>query len=151
MTTTTEKEYTHWKVAQTVELAAPAADVWAVIGGFYTIHRWHPDIHATEVPPDQTEVGPLRRLLTFPGQPKTTEELIRMDPDDYHYTYRWHAGEWGERVQQYVASLRVIEIDDGRRCLVQWSSTFYSTEDALHEFYWNGFRALQARFNGSAA
>jgi hypothetical protein len=146
MSTDTDKVYKHWKVAQTVELWATAQEVWDVIGGFYTIHEWHPDIQTTEIPAEQTEVNALRRVLTFPGQPKTTEELIMMDNEGLHYTYRWHAGWWGEQVQQYVASLRVFEIDDGKRCIVQWSSTFYYYEDALHEFYWNGFRALQKRF-----
>jgi hypothetical protein len=29
-------------------------------------------------------------------------------------------------VQKCKASIRVFEIDDGRRCIVQWASTFYS-------------------------
>jgi hypothetical protein len=140
------KVYKDWHVAQTVELGATAQEVWDLIGGFYTIHKWHPDIHQTEVPPEQTETNALRRLLTFPGQPKTTEELIMMDNAGFYYTYRWHAGAWGEQVQKYVASIRVFEIDDGSKCTVQWSSTFYYFEDALHDFYWNGFRELQKRF-----
>jgi hypothetical protein len=140
------EQWKDWHVAQTVELGATAKEVWDLVGGFYTIHKWHPDIHLSEVPPNQSETSALRRVLTFPGQPKTIEELIMMDNEGFHYTYRWHAGEWGEKVQKYVASLRVLEIDDGRRCMVQWSSTFYYFEDALHEFYWNGFRELQKRF-----
>ena len=143
---TPQKRMKDWRVAQTVELGAPAKEVWDLIGGFYTIHLWHPDIQKTEVPGNQTDTGPLRRVLTFPGQPTTTEELIMMDNEGFHYTYHWHAGDWGERVQKYVASLRVFEIEDGKRCIAQWASTFYYFEDALHEFYWNGFRALQKRF-----
>ncbi len=140
------KTYRDWYVAQSVELGASASEVWDVIGGFYTIHKWHPDIVLSEVPAGQTDTNALRRELTFPGQPTTTEELIMMDNANFHYTYRWHAGPWGEQVQKYVASIRVIDIEDGQRCIVQWSSTFYYFEDALHDFYWNGFRALQARF-----
>ena len=84
---------------RTVELGRPAATVWDVIGGFFTIHDWHPDITADGDPADQTTTRQLRRLLTFPGQPKTTEELISMDNDDYHYRYQWHAGAWGEAGQ----------------------------------------------------
>jgi hypothetical protein len=143
---TKDPKWQDWRVAQTVELGATAKEVWDLIGGFYTLHKWHPDIAATEIPTEQTETSAVRRLLTFPGQPKTTEELIMMDNEGFHYTYRWHAGAWGEQVKKYVASLRVFEIDDNKRCIVQWSSTFYYFEDALHEFYWNGFRALQKRF-----
>lgn len=141
-----KKGYRSWRVVQSVELGASAAKVWSLIGGFYTLHHWHPDIQLTEIPSDQTDTGALRRILTFPGQPKTTEELVSMDNADMHCTYKWHAGKWGERVQNYHASLRVLELVQDRTCVVQWSSTFNYTEDALSEFYWNGFRALQQRW-----
>ena len=31
------------------ELGATAQEVWDLIGGFYTLHTWHPDIHVTEI------------------------------------------------------------------------------------------------------
>ena len=68
--------YKRWHVIRSVVLGAPAAKVWNVIGGFYTIHEWHPDISKTEVPSQQTQTRQLRRILTFPGQPKTMEELV---------------------------------------------------------------------------
>jgi hypothetical protein len=136
----------HWHVVQAVELGGPARDVWELIGGFYTIHLWHPDITRTEVPPDQTQTAALRRLLTFPGQPKTTEELVMMDNDGFHYRYKWHAGQWGENVKNYVADLRVFDLSMAQRSVVQWSSTFDYSEDALSGFYLNGFRVLQERF-----
>lgn len=135
-----------WHVVQTVELGAPAREVWRLVGGFYTINTWHPDITRTEVPPRQTETSAIRRLLTFPGQPKTTEELVMMDNENFHYRYKWHQGEWGERIKNYVADLRVFDLQMCKRSIVQWSSTFLYTEDALSEFYLNGFRALQKRF-----
>ncbi len=146
-----KKPYKPWYVVQTVELGAPASEVWKLVGGFYTIHLWHPDIARTEIPPGQTETGALRRLLTFPGQPKTTEELVLMDNDALHYRYKWHAGLWGERIKNYVADLRVFDLTMSKRSIVQWSSTFSYTEDALSEFYENGFRALQKRFPLSTA
>jgi hypothetical protein len=140
------KRLKRWHVVQTVELGAPACGVWELIGGFYTIHDWHPDIIRTEVPPDQTETAALRRLLTFPKQPTTTEELILMDNKDFHYRYKWHDGEWGENVKNYVADLRVFDLSLAQRCIVQWSSTFDYYEDALSAFYLNGFHVLQERF-----
>lgn len=140
------EEYRHWRVVQSVELGVPAAEVWAIVGGFYNIHLWHPDIAMSEVPLDQTDISAVRRVLTFPGQPTTTEELILMDNEDFHYQYQWHAGQWGECVQQYRAALRVFDLHVEARSIVQWSSTFCYTKDALSEFYWNGFRELQKRF-----
>jgi hypothetical protein len=139
-------DYTHWEVTRTVLLPARAEAVWDVIGGFYTIHEWHPDITETEVPEDQTAQRHLRRRLTFPGQPKTVEQLVSMDNADFHYTYKWHAGDWGERVKNYHASLRVLAGDEEQSCMVQWKSRFDYPSDAISQFYLNGFDALQKRF-----
>jgi hypothetical protein len=141
-----EQKARRWYVVQTVELHAPGADVWKVVGGFYNIHKWHPDIKLSEVPPEQTSMSPLRRILTFPGQPKTTEELILMDNANCQYQYKWFAGEWGEKVRDYISTIRVFDSHMGGRCVVQWSSTFYYTEDAVSEFYKRGFRQLERMF-----
>lgn len=133
-------------VVECVELAASAPAVWEVVGGFYTIHLWHPDIERTEVPAKQTSTGPLRRELTFPGQPVTVEELTFQDNADWRYRYKWYAGAWGERVKNYRAEIRVLELAVEGRSLLQWSSTFTCVEDAVSEFYRNGFRSLQKRF-----
>lgn len=138
--------YRHWHVVRTVELEAAAAAVWDVIGGFYTIHQWHPDIVKTEVPPEQTQTRQLRRILTFPGQPTTTEELVSMDNEDFHYRYKWHEGQWGEEVKDYKASLRVFSGDLDRTCIVQWESTFRYPTDAISDFYRHGFEALERLF-----
>src|SRR5437773_1622917 len=135
--------YKQWHVIQTIELGASAATVWETVGGFFTIHLWHPDIQLTETLPDQHQIAPIRRLLTFFNYPKATEQLILMDNDDLHYRYKWQAGVWGEKVKDYVADLRVLDIAMDQRSILRWSSTFSYTEDAVSEFYWNGFRALQ--------
>lgn len=139
-----------WRVVRTVELNAPAAEVWALVGGFYNIHQWHPDIAQTEVVPDQTKISAVRRLLTFPGQPKTTEELLFMDNENFHYRYRWHSGAWGERVKDYVADICVFEVEQGRTCIMRWYSTFVYTEDAITPFYQHGFDSLIQLFGSPA-
>ena len=138
--------YKHWHVIRAVELGTSAAEVWDVVGGFYTIHTWHPDIVLTEIPAEQTETRELRRVLTFPGQPKTVEELVSMDNDTFHYRYKWHQGAWGEKVRNYHSSLRVLSADLDKSCIVQWESEFDYPSDAISEFYRNGFRELQRRF-----
>lgn len=145
-TTTTR----HWNVTRTMELGASQRDVWEVIGGFYTIHQWHPDIKQIEIPETQTKTRQLRRILTFEGQPKTIEELVSMDNDECCYRYKWHAGAWGEEVKNYHATFRVFAGDLDRTCIVQWSSEFDYPTDAISAFYENGFRELSARFPLSA-
>lgn len=135
-----------WRITESVELGAPASEVWKIVGGFFNLHNWHPDIAKTEIPSNQTEITPLRRLLTFPGQPVTTEELIFMDNERFHYRYKWFAGEWGEQVRNYVAEIQLFDLPESNRCSFQWSSTFNNPEDAITEFYQKGFHALRQRF-----
>jgi hypothetical protein len=143
MTTTEQKE---WRIVRTVELHSSSTNVWEVVGGFFNIHLWHPDIENTEIPADQTSVSPLRRILTFPGQPKTTEELVSLENKNYFYDYKWHSGQWGEEVKNYRARIHVFDTFMSDRCMVQWSSTFRCNVDAVSEFYERGFAALKKRF-----
>jgi hypothetical protein len=136
----------NWRVVSTVELDSPADRVWNMVGGFFTIHLWHPAITKTEIGSDQTSIPELRRIMTFPGQPKATEQLVLMDNENLYYRYKWHAGPWGEQVQKYHSELRVIETVIGKQCLVKWSSTFFYHEDALTQFYQDGFEVLKKKF-----
>lgn len=140
-----EEGYRNWRVVKTVELGASASEVWDVIGGFYTIHLWHPDITKLDVLGEQTAIREIRRLLTFPGQPQAIEELVSMDNENYHYRYKWHAGEWGQEIHNYYSDLRVFDLENGNS-VVQWCATFYYKEDAISEFYQNGFNELSKRF-----
>lgn len=140
-----EEGYRDWRVVKTVELGASASEVWDVIGGFYTIHLWHPDITKLEVLGEQTATREIRRLLTFPGQPQAIEELVSLDNENFHYRYKWHAGEWGQRIHNYHSDLRVFDVEGGK-CVVQWVATFYYKEDAISQFYQNGFDELSKRF-----
>ncbi|WP_428742595.1 SRPBCC family protein [Tenacibaculum sp.] len=140
-----EQGYKDWRVVQSVELGASAEQVWEVIGGFYTIHKWHPDITELDVISDQTDTRQLRRLLTFPGQPKAIEELVMMDNENHHYRYKWHWGEWGQEIHKYYSDLRVFDVKGGT-CIVQWVATFYYKEDAISDFYQRGFDELLKLF-----
>src|SRR4051812_24128692 len=126
-----DKIYKDWHTVCTVELNATAEQVWALVGGFYILPAWHPDIAISEVPDNQASEKEIRRKLTFPGQPPTYEQLVYMDNENYFYKYKWFAGPWGEAVQKYHAQIRVVEMDNGNTCMVQWSSTYYYYEDAL--------------------
>ena len=140
-----EDGYKNWRVIQSVELGASADQVWDVIGGFYTIHEWHPDIDRTDVPAEQIQTREVFRQLTFPGQSYYTEELVLMDSENHHYRYKWRSGEWGEKIQKYHSDLRVFDTQDGRS-IVQWVARFFYNEDGISAFYQNGLRALQKRF-----
>lgn len=141
------KKNVPWNIVQSVVLHASAAQVWDVVGGFYTIHEWHPDIAKTGISDTQVSTRQMRRDLTFPGQPITTEELLFMDNENFHYRYKWYAGAWGEEVQNYFARIQVLDTDAKNRCVLVWASTFDYVEDAISQFYQNGFKALEEKFN----
>lgn len=140
------KELKHWRIVKSIELPASGEEVWSVVGGFFNIHTWHPDIAQSEVPEHQTAITPVRRILTFPAQPKTTEELVSLDNQNHFYDYKWYEGAWGEEVQDYRARIQLFNTFMNERCVVQWSSTFRSDHDAVSEFYQRGFDALNKRF-----
>jgi len=133
--------------SQTARINASADEVWRVVGGFYTIHKWHPVIGSTTVPPDQADTGPVRRIITLPQFGETTvEELVIYDAANRHYRYKWHSGEWGEKVKDYSADIRVFDSDNGKACIVQWESRYIYHEDPVSEFYKLGLAALQKMF-----
>lgn len=142
------KEYKDWHVVTTCEVYAPAAEVWEMVGGFYNINQWHPDIAISEVPEDQYKNPYIRRKLTFPGQDPTFEELVFVDNANMFYKYKWHAGQWGEEIQKYHSQIRVIEKEVGQTCIMQWSCVFYYYEDGLTQFYHNGFDGLIDMYGG---
>jgi Polyketide cyclase / dehydrase and lipid transport len=133
------KDYRDWHVIGSVTLNASASSVWELVGCFFNVHKWHHDIQLTEFFDKQTDISPVRRVVTSPNQPKTVEELVLMNNDDFHYRYNWYAVVWGERLKNYVANIRVFAIDEDQKCIMQWSSTFRYTETPVSEFYCNGF------------
>lgn len=140
-----------WHIIESVKLASSAEEVWDLVSGFFTIHTWHPDIVSTEISDEQTEERALRRLLTFPGPPVslTTEELTYLNNETFHYKYKWVKGEWGEIFKDYKAEIKVIALEPGKKCMLQWSSTFVAATDGVTDFYRNGFKALKKKFGAA--
>jgi hypothetical protein len=141
--------YRNWRIIQTVKLNAPAKEVWDLVGGFYTMHTWHPDIAQTNLVPKQTKTHDIKRQLIIPRQPKVVEKLVTYDGENMYYKYMWHKGRWGKKVQNYRSEIRVIETVADKKCIVQWSASFYYSSDALSKFYKRGFKALKKRFGKS--
>lgn len=105
-------------VEMTLHLAASAQTVWKRIGGFATLHEWHPTIEQTEM--DGAGVG-ARRTLFLDGGGKVIERLEDEDPVGRSYTYT--IVESPLPVANYLATIRV-EPEGADGCTVHWSSTF---------------------------
>jgi len=116
---------TRQKVTQTVDIARTPDQVWAIVGDFDSIARWHPVIASS--PADRgNEVGSKRTLtLRAEGAPHFDEELVKYDAAARSYQYRI------EKVDPKVLPVNNynawFELQDNSAggCTVEWRAAFY--------------------------
>src|SRR5437764_15167130 len=72
------------EVSQTVDVAAPPAKVWATIGDFCGIQKWHPAIEKC-VP--SMKGGKNFRTLSLKGGGTIVEEELSRDDKKMNYSY----------------------------------------------------------------
>lgn len=102
-------------VLQSVDLAASADQVWALIGSFGDL-AWHPLL--AKVTLTGTGVGQLRKAETIDGK-QIIERLAATDPSARSYSY---TGVSGLPVSNYAGKLSVTP--KGAGSTVEWSSQY---------------------------
>jgi len=107
------------KVIISTRIAAPADDVWKLIGGFNGLPDWHPAVEKSET--DGDGEGSVRKLA-LAGGGTIVERLERVEDDERQYTYS--ITDSPLPVSNYVATIRVRDDGDGTASLVEWSSEF---------------------------
>jgi hypothetical protein len=113
---------TRQKVTETVEIEAPAAQVWAVIGNFADM-SWHPAVAGTEAKGGNAIDA--TRLLTLEGGGTIDEVLYKYDAAGMTYSYRINKVEVTVLpVTNYSSHLTVKPLD-GSRSQVEWRGAFY--------------------------
>jgi carbon monoxide dehydrogenase subunit G len=116
---------TRQKLIETVDVAKPVDEVWAMVKDFDGLAKWLPII-ASSGATKGNEVGSLRTLvLKAAGEPQLQEELLSYDPDkhSYHYEMKDHDVQILP-VQNYTSWLTVK--DDGKGgALVEWKGAYY--------------------------
>ena len=116
---------TRQKVTQTVDIARTADQVWAIVGNFDSISRWHPLIASS--PADHgNEIGSRRTLtLKAEGDPHFDEELAKYDAAARSYQYRIEKVDPKVLpVTNYTAWFEVQDNPAGG-CTVEWRAAFY--------------------------
>ncbi len=152
------------KTEQAVEVNAPAAKVWAVIGTFQDM-GWDPDVAKTEGiggnDPDSA-----KRTITFKsgGQLKD-EELTKYDADEFTYAvFLPHVDVNVLPVTNYSATIKVVA-EGPDKSKIEWIGAFYRgypnndpppnlneavAIKAVTAYHQRGLDALKERFGGSS-
>jgi Polyketide cyclase / dehydrase and lipid transport len=114
---------TRQKVRESIEINAPPAKVWAVIGNFQDM-GWLPAVSKTEGEKGN-EIGATRRLTLSTGA-TVDEELYKYDAEKVSYSYRITAVDVKVLpVTNYSSTLTVSPGADGKGSLVEWGGAFY--------------------------
>ena len=135
------------EVSREVRLAAPAAEVWDLIGPFGSLDRWHPAVLLCDL--DEEDGHTVRRVKVV-GNVRTVQRLI--SHDDAARRYRYAITEGDLPVYDYDAVLSVRE--DGRdACVVTWHVTFQAAgapddvaREAIEGILDGGLNGLAHRF-----
>lgn len=105
------------EVVQIRTIPAPPAAVWAVIGAFCDLPRWHPRTRACTLFHAE---GRTTRTLDVGGIGSLAEVQLDRDDATMTYSYALERGPWP--VKQHRATLVVTSHDGG--ALVTWRATF---------------------------
>ncbi len=110
------------KAVESVEIDAPATQVWALVGDFAAgWPKWHPVIESSTAD-KANEVGSLRHLAIKGGK-FLDEELETYDAGTMSLKYRIKAGD-ALPVTNYSSTIKVSSIGE-ERCSVEWRGAFY--------------------------
>lgn len=113
---------TRQKLTETVEIDAPPAKVWNVIGNFADM-GWHPSVPRTEG--QGGNAIDATRLLTLQGGGTIDEVLYKYDATAMSYSYRITKVDVKVLpVTNYSSTLTVKPLPDNRS-LVEWRGAFY--------------------------
>ena len=100
-----------------MDFKADAATVWAVIGDFNGLHKWHPGVADSRV-----EDGGRLRHLTLRDGGFVVERLMQLDPARRLCTYGIIEGRLP--IRAHSATLQVV--DNGHGSRVSWACEFES-------------------------
>ena len=112
-------------VSEQIELSAPPAETWQLIGRFDGLHQWHPAFRSGEIVKGENNVSGAVRLLTLQDGGRITEELLAYSGEAMRMRYR--ITDSPLPLTAYAATLEVSPGKDGGSRLT-WSSTFRGRE-----------------------
>jgi mxaD protein len=109
------------KVQDSVEIKAPAADVWAKVNNFGDLGAWHPAVAKTEITAGKNNQKGAMRVLTLQDGGKITEKLTAYNAKKMTYTYIITEGVLP--VSSYKSTV-TVKAGKGGMTTVVWSGSF---------------------------
>ncbi len=133
------------EVRQSVEVKAPPEQVWALIGNFCSIAKWHPVIADCAL--SQKDGVATRKLTTVDGA-VLLEKRVQYSDEGMSYTYTILDSPLP--VRDYTSTLAVM--DQGGGSMITWSGEFEAkgapdakAKDVITGIYQAGLKSLQDR------
>jgi hypothetical protein len=134
------------RASASINIAAPAAEVWRLIGGFGSLSDWAPGISTLSL----SEGGRVRHLGTPEGD-LVVERLMAFDERRRSYSYHILQSPFPQK--DYLSTLRVTEIDGGEGSRVEWFGEFTAIgvsdaaiSEIFEKIYQDGLKALKERY-----
>jgi hypothetical protein len=136
-------------------IGAEASAVWERIRDFNAMPKWHPRIRDSRIedalPSDK--IGCIRNFHLQNGD-MIREQLVAMSDYDLFFSYAMLEGPMP--LWDYMATLRLTPITDGKRCFAEWSAEFSCDPDKESDLvngigtnvFQGGFDALKRHFGG---
>ena len=128
---------------------APADEVWGRIRDFNGLPTWHSGLVATSEIEDGRagdQVGSVRSFTLTDGT-HLRERLLSHSDSERSYSYDFQKTPFD--VDDYLATLRVTPVTDGKRSFVEWWTTFDCDRDRIDE--WRRFFADEVFADGLEA
>lgn len=137
------------EVEKKIVLNASPRAVWALVGGFKALDRWHPEIIESTLIGTGKKVGDIR-ILTLADGETIVERLESYDENAMNLQYR--ILESPLPIENYVASIQVKNIGD-KMTEVLWRSSFHAVEigegeikEIISSIYTAGLNSLNNLF-----
>ena len=129
------------KITIDTKIAAPAEEVWRLVGGWNALPEWHPAVESSAI-----EDGGHKRRLKLADGAEITERLEMFDGQAQSYTYSIVASPLP--LVDYRSTITVRR--EGDMSTIEWSTTFKplgvpetDLVQSLEAFYRSGFDNLR--------
>lgn len=140
------------EVSETLTVDVPISDVWKLIGGFETMHSWHPAISASEI---FERGGIMHRRLTLTSGDTIEESMDEHSDEAKSYSYTMT--DFGPLpLSAYSATLSVTPADNGGS-EISFAGTFevksvpnFVVAKAVSKIFRSGLDGIANHFTASA-